>query len=153
MPASAPHTDWYDRARRALADAGYRRGGARLAVLALLDRQPCALSAIEIEEALRGDPQEPRAASRASVYRVLDQLEELGLVTKLEVGQGIVRFEPQREGSGHHHHMICDHCGKLTPFTDDRLERAIRQVSKRVPLNVSEHEVILHGACTKCRHS
>jgi len=149
MPTS-DRTAWYDRARRALADAGYRRGGARLAVLALLDRQPCALSAIEIEEALRGDSHERRAASRASIYRVLDQLQELGLLSKLEVGQGIVRFEAQREGNGHHHHLICDRCGTLTPFTDPELEQAINHVSQRVPLTVSEHEVILHGACRNC---
>src|SRR6202044_1696503 len=101
------HTDWYDRAGRALQDAGYRRGGARHAVLELLDTQPCACSAIEIEEILRHRPEATRGVSRASIYRVLAELEALGLVAKLEVGQGIVRFEAVREGSGHHHHLIC----------------------------------------------
>jgi Fur family ferric uptake transcriptional regulator len=144
------HTGWYDRARRALQDAGYRRGGARLAVLELLDNQPCARSALEIEDALRYDSQAPRTASRASIYRILDELTALGLVARLEVGQGIVRFEAVRGGTGHHHHLICDHCGTLTPFTDEALEQTIHQVSQRVPLNVSEHEVVLHGACTDC---
>jgi Fur family ferric uptake transcriptional regulator len=144
------HSGWYDRASRALADAGYRRGGARLAVLQLLDNQPCALSAVEIEGAIRHQSQAPRTASRASVYRILDELTALGLVARLDVGQGIVRFEAVREGTGHHHHLICDHCGTLTPFTDEELERTIRQVAQRVPLNVAEHEVVLHGACSDC---
>ena len=46
--------DWADHAADELARAGYRRGGARAAVVELLARQPCALSALEIEEALRG---------------------------------------------------------------------------------------------------
>jgi len=149
MTAPRP-TGWYDRANQALLDAGYRRGGARHAVLELLDTQPCACSAIEIEEILRHRPQAGRAVSRASIYRILAELEALGLVAKLEVGQGIVRFEAVREGSGHHHHLICDSCGTLTPFTDPELERAIRHVSERVALNVSEHEVVLHGACSDC---
>ena len=147
---AAERTRWYDRASRALHDAGYRRGGARLTVLELLDSQPCALSAIEIEDALRNRERGARAVSRASVYRILDELEDLGLVTRLDVGQATVRFEAMREGSGHHHHLVCDHCGTLTPFTDAELERTIQHVSERVPLAVSEHEIVLHGACNNC---
>lgn len=148
--AAGTHTPWYDRANSALAAAGYRRGGARAAVLELLDSQVCALSALEIEQALRHGSPASRAASRASIYRVLDELAALGLLARLEVGQGIVRFEALREGSGHHHHLICDRCGALTPFSDDELELAIRHVSARVPLTVSEHEIVLHGACSDC---
>jgi Fur family ferric uptake transcriptional regulator len=144
------HTDWYDRAGRALHDAGYRRGGARRAVLELLDTQPCARSAIEIEAALREKPHTRRPVSRASIYRILAELETLGLVARLEIGQAMVRFEAVREGHGHHHHLVCDRCGALTPFTDDELERTIRHVSQRVALTVSEHEVVLHGACADC---
>ena len=130
--------------------AGYRRGGARRAVLELLDTQECARSAVEIEDLLRRQSVAGRAVSRASIYRILDQLEALGLVARLEVGQGVVRFEAAREGVGHHHHLICDVCGTLTPFTDPELERAIEGLSQRVALRVSEHEVVLHGACSDC---
>jgi Fur family ferric uptake transcriptional regulator len=149
MSTGAEH-GWRDRARAALADAGCRRGGAREAVLELLDRQRCARSASEIEDLLRDGAPSGRAVSRASIYRILDELEALGLLTRLEVGQGVVRFEPAREGSGHHHHLICDVCGTLTPFTDEALERTIDELSKRVALTVSEHEVVLHGACSDC---
>ena len=77
---------WAEHADRRLTEAGFRRGGARAAVIALLDRQACALSAYEIEDALRGDG---RGVARASVYRVLDELVGLALVTRVEVGQGI----------------------------------------------------------------
>jgi Fur family ferric uptake transcriptional regulator len=62
----------------------------------------------------------------------------------------MVRYEPVRRGHGHHHHLVCDHCGRLQPFTDDALERAIRRLSDRVPLRVSEHEIVIHGACETC---
>lgn len=55
-----------------------------------------------------------------------------------------------REGHGHHHHLICDRCGTVTPFRDEELERTIRHVSRHVALRVKEHEIILHGSCTDC---
>jgi Fur family transcriptional regulator, ferric uptake regulator len=138
---------WAEHAASALAAAGYRRGGARRAILELLDEQPCALSAVEIEEALAS---RNREVSRASIYRVMEELEEIGLLQRVEVGQGIVRYEPARRGAGHHHHLVCDHCGQISPFSDDGLERAIRRVSDTLPLRVSEHEVVIHGACETC---
>jgi Fur family ferric uptake transcriptional regulator len=144
---SAQGSSWGAQAADALSAAGYRRGGARRAILELLEDQPCALSAIEIEDALLA---RKREVSRASVYRVMDELEEIGLVQRVEIGQGMVRYEPVREGPGHHHHLVCDHCGRLQPFTDDGLERAIRRLSDRLPLRVSEHEIVIHGACETC---
>jgi Fur family ferric uptake transcriptional regulator len=91
---------WYERASGVLADAGYRRGGARLAVIGLLDAEPCALSAIEIEEALRHKEGAGRTASRASIYRVLDELTELGLVARLEgSAKGLFASRPCARGT------------------------------------------------------
>jgi Fur family transcriptional regulator, ferric uptake regulator len=138
---------WADHAFRALADAGYRRGGARRAILELLDEQVCALSAQEIQQALRA---RRRAVSRASVYRVLEELEAIGVVQRVELGQGIVRYEALRHGPGHHHHLVCERCGRLEPFTDASLERAISRAGDRLPLEVSEHEIVFRGACRVC---
>ncbi|MHB1467859.1 MAG: Fur family transcriptional regulator [Solirubrobacteraceae bacterium] len=138
---------WADDAERALARAGRRRGGARRALLELLGRESCALSAIEIEQLLR---RQRRTVSRASIYRVLDQLEGLGLVQRVETGQSMIRYERVLEHGEHHHHLVCDSCGAVMPFSDPALERAIESVSERVPLAVSEHEIVLHGACRDC---
>lgn len=170
---------WVDRAEMTLAAAGHRRGGARRALLELLDGQRCALTAQEIEEALRaraaagadrdargdgarregargdgargdGLPARPRVVSRASVYRILDELEGLGLVQRVETGQAMVRYERVCEHEQHHHHLVCDECGVVMPFSDAGLECAIATLSERVPLAVSEHEIVLHGACRDC---
>jgi Fur family ferric uptake transcriptional regulator len=144
---SHPGEDWAAHAAARLAAAGYRRGGARRQVIRLLAEQDCALSAVEIQDALA---REERNVSRASVYRILEELEQAEMVARIEVGQGIVRYEPVRHGDGHHHHMVCDHCGRLIPFVDEGLERELVRVSARVPLRVAEHEVILRGACDRC---
>jgi Fur family ferric uptake transcriptional regulator len=141
---------WAEQAAQALSAAGYRRGGARRVILELLDEQACALSAAEIQAELAG---RSREVSRASVYRVMEELEEIGLLQRVEVGRGVVRYEPLRHGPGHHHHLVCDRCGRIAPFSDEGLERAIRRVSDTLPLRVSEHEVVIHGACEICAPS
>lgn len=138
---------WTEQALHRLAEKGYRSGGARRELLTLMGAQSCALSALEIEEALASGR---RRVSRASIYRILEELEAIDLVQKVDVGSGMTRFEPVRGGSGHHHHLVCDNCGRLQPFTDEGLEQAIAKVSQHVPLEVSEHEVVLHGTCESC---
>lgn len=136
---------WSEQTLRRLADAGYRRGGARRELVELLGAQACPLSALEIERALTA---RRRRVSRASVYRILDELQELGAVQRVRAG-GVARYEPLR-GGGHHHHFVCDRCGRLEPLADDPLERAIERLAARVPLAVTDHEVILRGACSAC---
>jgi Fur family transcriptional regulator, ferric uptake regulator len=146
--ASSAQPRWAEEAAQRLSDAGYRRGGARGAVIDLLDGQECALSAIEIETRLR---RRRNRASRASIYRVLEELEALNLVTRLDLGTGTARFEAaDPAGDHHHHHLLCDECGDLVPFSDRELERVIGRVSRRLPHAVSGHDVTLHGSCESC---
>ncbi len=147
MNSHASTGSWVQRAEATLAASGHKRGGARRAVVELLDAQQCALTAVEIEDALRG---EQRRVSRASVYRILDELERLGLVQRVETGQAMVRYERVCEHEEHHHHLVCDECGVVMPFSDKALESAIETLSERVPLKVSEHEIVLHGSCQDC---
>ena len=140
---------WAERATDALAAAGYRRGGARASLIQLLDDQRCALSAAEMEEALAAGAAAGRPVARASIYRILEELEALKLVTRVEVGQGLARFEAHRS-EGHHHHMVCDACGVVIPFEDDELERSIQRLARKVTFTVAEHDVVLHGSCAEC---
>jgi Fur family transcriptional regulator, ferric uptake regulator len=142
---------WAESAGSRLAAAGYRRGGARRAVVELLSEQECAVSALDIEDQLRANG---RQIGRASVYRVLDELEALGLVTRLDLGTGTARYEVvDPAGERHHHHLLCDDCGDLVPFSDPELERVIGRVSQRLPYPVSGHDVTLHGSCASCSAS
>ena len=142
------NASWIDGAEAKLAASGRKRGGARRAVLELLGVEACALSALEIEDALRASPARP--VSRASVYRILDELERLDLVQRVEIGQAMVRYERVCGQDEHHHHLVCDECGVVIPFSDSALEKAIRSLSARVPMAVSEHEIVIHGACRDC---
>jgi Fur family ferric uptake transcriptional regulator len=145
---SAATITWRERALGELQSAGLRKGQARLAVIDLLSRQPCALTAPEIEAALR---QKGHRVGLATVYRTLELLADMKLVGRLDVGQGIARYEPLTPGGDHHHHLVCDHCGRVTPFDDDELEQTIDRLTRKVRFQVAEHDVVLHGACRSCR--
>jgi Fur family ferric uptake transcriptional regulator len=145
---SGAATSWAESAGSRLAEAGYRRGEARRAVVELLAQQECALSALEIEDMLRDSG---RQVGRASIYRVLEELEELGLITRLDLGTGKARFEAaDPAGDQHHHHLLCDECGDLVPFSDPGLEKVMRRLSRQLPHAVKGHDVTLHGSCESC---
>jgi Fur family ferric uptake transcriptional regulator len=143
-------TDWAEHARTVLQRAGHHRGAARDKLIDLLASQDCALSALEIEDALRGDGAGERSVGRASIYRVLELLHAHDLVNRLDVGDGIARYETTDPAGQHHHHLLCDQCGKLVPFDDPALERSIDQLSTRLGFRTTDHEVTLRGDCPEC---
>jgi Fur family ferric uptake transcriptional regulator len=134
---------WTQLASEALAGAGFRSGGGRKQVLELLGSERCALTALEIDRRL------PRVG-RATVYRALDQLESLGLVQKVELGGEAAGYERLDPEGHHHHHIVCERCGRVVAFEDERLERAIVALGKRPDFKVSSHEVVLRGECSSC---
>ncbi|HSS04733.1 MAG TPA: Fur family transcriptional regulator [Solirubrobacterales bacterium] len=134
--------DWAEHAIERLDEAGYRSGAARRKVIALLATERCALTALEIDA--RVD------AGRASVYRTLDQLEQLRLVHRVEIGgdaAGYERVDPEQ----HHHHLVCEQCGRLDPFADPSLEEAIEAISHAADFEVAAHDVVLRGKCPDCK--
>jgi Fur family ferric uptake transcriptional regulator len=139
---------WKDHARTALQRSGARTGGARDAVIAYLAAQDCCLSAQELFDGLRSAS---RGVGIASVYRVLDQLAYLRLVHRVDLGDGVTRFEPAHADGQHHHHLVCGGCGKVEAFDDLGLERAVSRVAGSRGYALDEHDVVLHGFCGDCR--
>jgi Fur family ferric uptake transcriptional regulator len=81
-----------------------------------------------------------------TVYRTLDLLGGLGIVRRLDLGDG-ARYELAED---HHHHMICESCGDISEFDECPLDPAL------LPLQSSEFEVRSHslevyGRCLACR--
>lgn len=139
---------WTESALSRLRDMSGRSGGARRLVVDFLERQDCCLSAQEIHDSVRAGGTQ---VGIASVYRALDGLDELGLVQRVDLGDGISRFERADSGGEHHHHLVCDDCGKVEPFADQALEAAIVSVAGGRGYDVAAHEVVLRGACGDCR--
>jgi Fur family transcriptional regulator, ferric uptake regulator len=146
----APAIDWERTALTALGEAGHRAGGAREAVVSLLGRQSCCLSAQEISEELQGSGSD---VGIASIYRALDLLHGMGLVQRVEFGEGVARFEPVTPGGEHHHHAVCDRCGRVTRFEDERLEKHLDRLAGNLKHSMSGHDLVIHGECRRCAGS
>jgi Fur family ferric uptake transcriptional regulator len=146
----APAVEWERAARTALREAGHRAGGARQAVVSLLGRQHCCLSAHEISDELRKSGSD---VGIASIYRALELLHGMGLVQRVEFGEGVARFEPVAPGGEHHHHAVCERCGRVTPFEDERLERHLDQLAGHLKHSMSGHDLVIHGECRRCAQS
>ncbi len=144
---SATDSRWAEHALATLQAAGHRHGGARTAVVEALAGHDCAVTALDLDDELR---RRRPAVARASVYRALEQLEQLGLVQRVEVCRGTAGYERIDPAGHHHHHAICRECGRMVPFEDPTLERAIGEVSDRMSFEVTEHDVVLRGLCDRC---
>jgi Fur family ferric uptake transcriptional regulator len=151
LPAGEQWADqgeqWADHALGVLERSGHHRGAARERLIELLGTQSCALSAQEIEDALRSGE---RGVGRASIYRALELLSDHELINRLDLGDGVARYERADPAGEHHHHLVCDRCGRLVAFDDPGLERAIDRVSQRLGMRVNSHDVVLRGECEQC---
>lgn len=133
---------WLRHAKQVLLGAHLRMSTGRGAVMEVLARKGCLISAQEIVEHLRDDDE--RSASVATVYRALETLHDVGLVRRLDSGTGIARFEPIDPSGEHHHHIVLDD-GTVEPFEDEGLERTIHDLAQRLGLDLTGHDVILQG--------
>ena len=139
---------WESAARNALKEAGHRSGGARGAVVSLLGRQNCCLSAHEISQELHESGSD---VGIASIYRAVELLHEMGLVQRVEFGEGTARYEPVIPGGEHHHHAVCEKCGRVTPFEDEGLERQLERLAGRLKHSMRGHDLVIRGECPRCR--
>ena len=120
-----------------------RGTAARLAVFEVLLDADKPLSPIEIHE-LAG-----RKPDLASVYRALEAFMKIELVKLVprgfkpfyELGDA---FEP------HHHHVVCEKCGKIVAVSDDKIERIVRKVTIESGMTPTTHVIELYGICAKC---
>jgi Fur family ferric uptake transcriptional regulator len=119
-----------------------------VAVIAHLEAQDCCVSAQELFDSLRGGG---RKVGIASIYRALDQLAELGLVHRVDLGDSVTRFEPALPDGEHHHHLVCDDCGRVEMFDDPNLEHTLARVADTRGYDLAQHDVVLRGSCADCR--
>ena len=88
----------------------------------------------------------------ATVYRVLTQFEQAGLLQRHHFESGKAVFELN---AGHHHdHLVCVNCGRVEEFYDAEIERRQAKIAKERGFAIQEHALYLYAECTKanCPH-
>ena len=85
----------------------------------------------------------------ATVYRVLTQFEQAGLLTRSNFEAGRAVFE-LNEGA-HHDHLVCLSCGRVEEFVDTEIERRQREIAAAKGFALRDHALALYAECTKER--
>ena len=87
--------------------------------------------------------------SRATVYRTLSMLVEGGFLESLDTGRGELLYEHVL-GHRHHDHMVCQDCGRIEEFYDQRIEELQLEACRRKGFTLVSHQLRLEGYCRTC---
>jgi Fur family ferric uptake transcriptional regulator len=85
----------------------------------------------------------------ATVYRTLEVLVESGLVRGHDFGEGFKRYEPMLAQT-HHEHLLCERCGRVVEFQNERLERMLPVIADEHAFQHLRHRVEIYGVCRDC---
>ncbi|SHG68896.1 ferric iron uptake transcriptional regulator [Pollutimonas bauzanensis] len=88
----------------------------------------------------------------ATVYRVLAQLQQAGLLKQARFETGKAFYE--LDDGQHHDHLVCTDCGLVKEFRDQAIGQGQRRIARRLEFELYDHTLILYGRCmkTNCEH-
>ena len=119
----------------------------RLKILEVLEKSPNHhLSAEDIYRALIEQNEE---VGVATIYRVLTQFEESGIVNKLSFENNLSVYE--LSNVEHHVHLVCVKCNEIVEFQDDVIESHQLQIAKQHGFQLTDHSLYLYGLCRRCQ--
>jgi Fur family ferric uptake transcriptional regulator len=128
-----------------LKSSGLKATQPRIKILQVFQRaQRRHMTAEDVYKALLGDGAE---IGLATVYRVLMQFEQAGLLARSNFESGKAVFE-LNEGQ-HHDHLVCLSCGRVEEFFDPQIEQRQREVALARGFELQEHTLALYANCTK----
>lgn len=133
-------------------DANLKKAGLkvtipRLKILEILEKsRDHHLSAEDIYKILLESDEE---IGLATIYRVLTQFEQAGLVIKhhFEGGQSVFELDY----GTHHDHLVCVKCGRVEEFVDEEIERRQQEIAKQASYIITDHSLNIYGICKKCQ--
>ena len=133
--------------RQDLKKAGLKITLPRLKVLEILEvSEQRHMSAEDVYKALLETGEE---IGLATVYRVLTQFEDAGLVSRLSIDGGHAVFE--LEDGIHHDHLLCVSCNQIEEFVDEVIEQRQRAIAKEKGFKMTEHSLYIYGICKRCQ--
>ncbi len=142
---------WHGRLR----GCGYRLTFPRQAIMEVLERHKGHLSAEEIYRVIH---KIYPSIGLTTIYRTLNVLVEMGLVSRLDFGEGKSRYEmASKSPEQHHHHLCCTGCGKVIDY-QEFLEEEMKVIkdleatlSKKYNFQINEHQIKFFGLCDTCQ--
>ncbi len=130
-----------------LSEKGYRLTPQRMMVMAAIENSANHISAEEIyAQVLAKYPH----VNISTVYRTLDLLKKLSLVTETDLGGGRVRYHPADRGR--HHHLVCQECGGIIDLDESALSPLRDALQRQYKFSADLRHLAIFGRCAKCRN-
>ena len=128
-----------------LSEQGYRLTPQRMLVLSAIANSDHHISAEEIyAQVVAKYPY----VNISTVYRTLDLLKRLDLVTETDLGGGRVRYHPVDKG--HHHHLVCQKCGAIIDLDESVLSSLQSQLLREYKFSADLRHLAIFGRCANC---
>jgi len=128
-----------------LTERGYRLTPQRMMILSAIENSDDHISAEEIHaQVVAKYPH----VNISTVYRTLELLKQVGLVTETDLGEGRVRYHPS--GKGHHHHLVCKECGAIIDL-DETVLSSLKDILLREYKFIADlRHLAIFGRCVNC---
>ncbi|MBA7644652.1 Ferric uptake regulation protein [subsurface metagenome] len=128
-----------------LSELGYRLTPQRMMILSAIENSDDHISAEEIYAQVVAKYSN---VNISTVYRTLELLKRLGLVTETDLGEGRVRYHPADKG--HHHHLVCKECGAIIDL-DESVMASVKDTLLREYKFIADLEhLAIFGRCVNC---
>ena len=128
---------------------GFKATGPRLKILHILELAgPSHMSAEAIYQELSHNGDD---VALATVYRVLAQLEQVGLVLSHQFAKDHCVYE-LNDGE-HHDHMVCSECNHVIEFVSEPIETLQLEIAKEHDFQLTDHSLVMYGVCGNCKKS
>jgi Fur family ferric uptake transcriptional regulator len=129
-----------------LSHQGYRMTPQRMMIVSAIENSDNHISAEDIyAQVVAKYPN----VNVSTVYRTLELLEQLGLVTKTEMGVGRVMYHPIEKG--HHHHLVCRECGSTIDLDDSALASLRESILRDYQFSAELRHLGILGLCAGCK--
>ena len=140
----------HDEYKKKLKEAGYKLTPQRIAIINVIaENKGEHLSTEEIYDIVK---QRNPEMGLATVYRTLQLLDQLEVVSSLNLEDGCVRYELYAdEGAHNHHHLICSQCGHVLEVEGDLLEALEDKIEVEYDFKILDHKLKFYGICSKCK--
>lgn len=131
-----------------LRQEGYRLTPQRMMILGIIDDSMGHISAEEIHQKIR---EHYPFVNISTIYRTLNLLKKLRLISETDLGEGYVRYELLERERQRHHHLVCRQCGESFAFEHELLKPLQRRLLKNYGFAADVDHFAIFGLCQRCR--
>ena len=89
--------------------------------------------------------------SKATVYRTIELLTDLGFLRKLDFGDGMYRYEILEKDDAYHQHLICKECGRIVEINDELVKELIERLERETGFSIDAYDIKFYGVCSECK--